>query len=100
MYKAHFVPNYSPAWGHLKMAAHGWSNFVGGEKPTFTIKPGSERIPLPDAEPEKLRETLDLWFAHAYDAGVPFGLCLLGMTSVMGAAAAMGWRLYLRCEGS
>jgi len=100
MYKTHFVPNYSPAWGHLRMAAQGWSNFFGGEKPTFTIKPGSERIPLPDADLVKLQETPDLWFAYAYYAGVPFGLCLLGMTSVMGAAAAMGWRLYLRYEGS
>ncbi len=97
MYKAHFVPNYSPVWGHLKMAGQNWGKFLRGEKPTFTIKSGSDRIPLPEADLERLRETLDLWFAYAYYAGVPFGLCLLGMISLMGAAAATGWRLYRFC---
>jgi hypothetical protein len=100
MYKAHFVPNYSPAWGHLTMAARNWGKFLSGDKPTFTIKASSERIPLSDADLAKLPETLDLWFAYAYYAGAPFGLCLLGMTSLVGAAAAMGWRLYRRCGKS
>jgi len=63
----------------------------------LTIGPGNERIPLSAADQEKLRETLDLWFAYAYYAGVPFALCLLGMTSLFGAAAAMGCRLYRSC---
>jgi len=97
MYKAHYVPNYSPAWGHLKMAGQNWGKFLRGEKPTFTIMSGSERIPLSDADREKLIDTLDLWFAYAYYAGMPTGLCLLGMISLMGAAAAMGWRLHRSC---
>lgn len=100
MYKAHFVPNYSPAWRHMKIAVRNWGRFLRGEKPAFTIKAGSERIPLSDADLAKLPETLDLWFAYAYYAGVPFGLCLLGMTSLIGAAAVMGWRLYRQCGES
>ncbi len=100
MYKTHFVPNYSPAWRHMKMAARNWNQFLRGEKPTFSIKTGSERIPLSDADLAKLPETLDLWFAYAYYAGAPFSLCLLGMTSLVGAAAAMGWRLYRQCGES
>jgi hypothetical protein len=96
MYKAHYIPNYSPAWGHLKMAGQNWGTFLKGEKPTFTIMSGSERIPLSDSDLRKLRETLDLWFAYAYYAGIPFGLCLLGMTSLIGAAIAMGWQLWCR----
>ncbi len=76
------------------MARENWGRFLRGEKPTFTIKSGSERIPLSEADQDKLRETLDLWFAYAYNAGVPFGLCLLGMASLMASAAAMGWRLF------
>jgi len=97
MYKAHYVPNYSPAWGHVTMAARNWGKFFRGERPTFTIMPGSERIPLSDRDREKLRETLDLWFAYAYYAGVPFGLCLLGMIGLMGTTAALGWHLHRSC---
>jgi hypothetical protein len=100
MYKTHFVPNYSPVWRHMKMAAQNWGQFLSGEKPTFTIKAGNERIPLSDADLAKLPETLDLWFAYAYYVGAPFSLCLLGMTSMIGATAAMGWRLYRQCEES
>jgi len=63
----------------------------------LTIGPGSERIPLSVRDQEKLLDSLDLWFAYAYYAGVPFGLCLIGMTSLFGAASAMGWRLYRFC---
>ncbi|MBI2903234.1 MAG: glycosyltransferase family 39 protein [Candidatus Methylomirabilis oxyfera] len=94
MYKAHYVPSYSPAWGHLKMAVQNWGRFLAGEKPRLTVTSGRDRIPLPDSDRAQLRDTLDFWFAYAYYAGVPFGLCLLGMTSLMGAAAATGWRLY------
>ncbi len=94
LYKAHYVPNYSPAWGHLKMAGQNWGRFLRGEKPTLTIKSGNDRIPLSEADQDKLRETLDLWFAYAYYAGAPFGLCLLGMASLTGAAVTIGWRLY------
>jgi hypothetical protein len=94
MYKIRYVPSYSPALGHLSMARENWGSFLSGTKPSLTIDPGRQRIPLPEADREKLRETLDLWFAYAYYAGVPFGLCLAGMTFLMGGAAVMGWRLY------
>jgi hypothetical protein len=97
MYKAHYVPSYSPAWGQFTMAGRNWGKFLRGEKPTLTIGAGSERIPLSGRDQEKLLNTLDLWFAYAYYAGVPFGLCLLGMIGLMGAAAATGWRLYRFC---
>ena len=79
------------------MAGRNWGKFLRGEKPTLTIGTGGERIPLSGRDQEKLVDTLDLWFAYAYYAGVPFGLCLFGMTSLMGAAAAMGWRLCRFC---
>ena len=84
----------------MKIAGQNWGKFLKGEEPTFSIKSGGERIPLSDSDLEKLRETLDLWFAYAYYAGIPFGLCLLGMTSLLGAAAAMGWRLHRSCGKS
>ena len=97
LYRAHYIPEYSPAWGHFTMAGRNWGKFLRGEKPTLTIGTGGERIPLSGRDQEKLVDALDLWFAYAYYAGVPFGLCLFGMTSLMGAAAAMGWRLYRFC---
>jgi hypothetical protein len=97
LYKTRYVPNYSPIWGHFKMAGQNWGRFLKGEKPTFSIKPGSERIPLSDADVGKLRKTLDLWFAYAYYAGAPFGLCRLEMTNLIGAAVAMAWRLHRSC---
>ena len=97
MYKAHYVPSYSPAWGHLKMAVQNWGGFLAGEKPRLTVTSGSDRIPLPDSDRAQLRDTLDFWFAYAYYAGVPFGLCVLGMTSLIGASVIMGRRLYRRC---
>ena len=100
LYKAHYVPNYSPVWGQLKMAGQNWGKFLKREKPTFSIKFDGERIPLSDSDLEKLRETLDLWFAYAYYAGMTFGPCLLGMILAIGAAAAMGWRLHCSCEAS
>lgn len=96
-YKTHYLPTYAPAWGQLKMAGQNWAKFLAGEKPTLTIGPGSERIPLSEADREKLRQMLDLWFAYAYYAGAPFGLCLLGMAGVIGAAATMGWRVHRSC---
>jgi hypothetical protein len=97
MYKTHYIPRYSPAWGQFTMAGRNWRKFLRGEKPTLNVASGGERIPLSDADQEKLLDTLDLWFAYAYYAGVPFGLCLIGMTGLMGAAAAAGWRLYRFC---
>ena len=99
MYKTRYVPNYSPAAGQLRMAHENWGNFLSGKKPSLKIDPGRQRIPLSEADLEKLRETLDLWFAYVYYAGVPFGLCLLGMTTLMGAAATMGWRLHRWSKG-
>lgn len=93
--KAHYVPNYSPVWGHLKMAGQNWAKFLMGEKPILAINPNSQRVPLAEADIVKLRETLDLWFAYAYYAGVPFGLCLLGMISFVSVTGIMGWRIYL-----
>ncbi len=93
-FKARYVPNFSPAWGQFKMARANWVRFLTGEKPALSIRAGSERIPLSTGDIEKLRETLDLWFAYAYYAGVPFGVCLLGMTGLLATAGALGWRAY------
>jgi hypothetical protein len=94
MYKIRYVPYYSPVWGHLRMAGPNWLRFLSGRRPTMTVGAGGERIPLSAGDIEKLRDTLDLWFAYAYYAGVPFGLSLLGMASLMGTAGALGWLTY------
>lgn len=105
LYKAHFVPNYSPAWGQLTMASHNWRTFLNGKKPSLQVDAGVTRIPLSEADREKLIDTLDLWFAYAYYAGLPFSLCLLGMAGSLGATTVIGWQLYqaaksMACETS
>jgi hypothetical protein len=94
MYKTRYLPGYSPALGQLRMAKQNWQGFLSGRRPQLKIDPGTQRIPLQEPDREKLRETLDLWFAYLYYAGVPFGLCLTAMTTLAGAAALMGRRLY------
>jgi hypothetical protein len=94
MYNVRYVPSYSPVWGHLKIAGPNWLRFLSGHRPTITVGSGGERIPLAADDIEKLRDTLDLWFAYAYYAGVPFGLSLLGMASLLAAAGTLGWRAY------
>lgn len=91
LYKVRFSPNYSPVWGQFDMAVRNWKAFVRGEKPVFTIAESDERIPLSETDRHKLSETLDLWFAYAYYAGVPLGICLTGMGGLMGSAVALGW---------
>ena len=98
-FKARYVPSFSPAWGQFKMARANWIRFLTGQKPAFTVRSGSERIPLSTGDIEKLRGTLDLWFAYAYYAGVPFGVCMLGMTGLLAAAGALGWRTYRSTGG-
>jgi hypothetical protein len=98
LHKVHYIPRYSPAWGQFTLAARNWTKFFGGQKPTLTVESGGRRIPLSDADREKLVDTLDLWFAYAYYAGIPFGLSLLGLAGMMGTAGALGWRLYRASE--
>ncbi len=90
LYKVRYIPNYSPVWGQFDMAVRNWKVFVSGEKPVFEIKESDERIPLPETDRNKLSETLDLWFAYAYYAGVPLGLCLIGMVGLIAGAVALG----------
>jgi hypothetical protein len=81
------------------MAIRNWKSFVHGEKPLFEIEKRDERIPLSETDRHKLSETLDLWFAYAYYAGVPFGICLTGMAGLMGSAVALGWVSARSCRG-
>lgn len=97
LYKVRYIPNYSPAWGQFEMAMRNWRIFLRGERPAIAIAHNGARIPLSETDREKLTDTLDLWFAYSYYAGLPFSLCLLGMTSLMGSAAVMGWRIYRSC---
>lgn len=97
LYKVRYIPNYSPTWGQFEMAVRNWRGFLWGERPTIEIAKNGKRIPLSETDREKLNNTLDLWFAYAYYAGGPFVLCLLGMTSLMGPAAVMGWRFFRSC---
>jgi hypothetical protein len=81
------------------MAVRNWKAFIHGEKPVFEIDGRDERIPLPEADRNKLSKTLDLWFAYAYYAGVPFGICLTGLIGLMGSAIALGWVAVRSCRG-
>lgn len=99
LYKVRYIPNYSPVWGQLDMAGRNWKAFVRGEKPVFEITEKDERIPLSETDRHKLSETLDLWFAYAYYAGVPLSLCLTGMIGLMGGATALGWVAVRSCQG-
>lgn len=91
LYKARYIPNYSPAWGQLEMAVRNWNAFVRGEQPILQIARGEERIPLSEDDREKLSDTLDLWFAYAYYAGLPLSLCLGAAISMAAGAIALGW---------
>jgi hypothetical protein len=98
LYKVRYIPNYSPVWGQFDMAVRNWKAFVRGEKPVFEIEARDERIPLSETDRNKLSETLDLWFAYAYYAGVPLGLCLTGMVGLTGSAVALGWVAARSCR--
>lgn len=91
LYKVHYIPNYSPAWGQIEMAMRNWRIFLSEKKPEIEIVNNRERIPLSETDREKLNDTLDLWFAYAYYAGLPLSLCLGGAASMMAGAAALGW---------
>jgi len=91
LYKARYIPNYSPVWGQFEMAARNWKAFVRGEKPILQIAKGEERIPLSEDDREKLSNTLDLWFAYAYYAGLPLSICLSAVISMVAGATALGW---------
>ena len=100
LYKVRYIPNYSPVWRQFDMAVRNWKTFVRGERPIFEIEARNERIPLSETDRNKLSETLDLWFAYAYYAGVPLGFCLTGMVGLMAGAVTLGSVAVRSCRGS
>jgi len=87
LYKAHFVPYYSPIIGHWKMALRNVREHVDGNIPSLTIseETQSNRIPVQGNSEAALQHTLDYWFCYPLYIGyhsilfliVPFFVLLL-----------------------
>lgn len=94
LFKAHYVPNYSPAWGQLRMSLGNWTRFLGQQRPDLTLQPGDERIPLKESDLKKLTETLDLWFAYAFYGGVPFIITVISEGSLLALTLLIGRQIH------
>jgi hypothetical protein len=70
--KSHFVPNYSPVYGHWKMLVRNLRLHARGEMPAVSVYSyeGKEaRIPLDESSRKELLTGLDFWFAYLRYAG-------------------------------
>lgn len=74
--KAHFIPDYSPVIGHWRMLSRNVSEHLNGEYPKIAVAGGEagDRLPVAEAEREKLLHTIDFWFTYALCAGLPKGM--------------------------
>lgn len=70
LYRSHFIPNYSPVFGHWKMLVRNAGMHLAGEIPTLDIGDPEERIPLSEDSRRHLLFTLDFWFTYMLYAGI------------------------------
>jgi hypothetical protein len=69
---SHFVPNYSPAYGHWKMLVRNLRLHAKGETPTvpvYSYEGKDARIPLDEGSRKELLTGLDFWFTYLRYAG-------------------------------
>jgi hypothetical protein len=72
LYKAHYIPNYSPIIGHWRMFTRNLGEHFAGEYPhlQFNDQQSGKRLPIAAEDQSKLQHTLDFWFAYALYAGI------------------------------
>ncbi|UCF78327.1 MAG: hypothetical protein JSW03_09515 [Candidatus Eiseniibacteriota bacterium] len=69
---SHFIPNYSPVYGHWKMLARNVRLHMEGEYPDISFSSYSEegdRIPLDEGGRKELLTGLDFWFTYLFYVG-------------------------------
>jgi len=71
LYKAHFIPNYSPIVGHWRMALHNFKEHLSGNIPTIQLNEDAQatRIPIQEENTSSLRHTFDYWFCYPLYVG-------------------------------
>jgi hypothetical protein len=72
MYRAHFIPDFSPIIGHWKMLMRNGEEHLRGDYPRFAIDaaPEGSRLPVQQEDQQKLSRTLDFWFTYALYTGI------------------------------
>ncbi|MBI4811765.1 MAG: hypothetical protein HY800_10060, partial [Ignavibacteriales bacterium] len=95
LYKAHFIPNYSPAIGHWRMLTRNASEHLDGKYPTLEISNqlGDKRLPIAQEDQSKLLHTLDYWFTYALYANVPKNIILTLLVVLVGLCGMTGFLL-------
>ncbi|MBI3365757.1 MAG: phospholipid carrier-dependent glycosyltransferase [Ignavibacteriae bacterium] len=71
LYRAHFIPDYSPIVGHWRMAIRNIGEHLSGNAPLLRVteEMQSKRIPVGENQQSMLRHTLDYWFYYPYYIG-------------------------------
>lgn len=84
LYKAHFIPDFSPITGHWKILLRNAGEHFRGAYPTLAVEVRADggRLPIQPADQQKLSHTLDFWFTYALYAGVP-GTAILGLILIV-----------------
>jgi len=92
LYKAHFIPNYSPVIGHWRMLSRNAIEHLEGNYPQFSVigQAADNRLPIADDEKSKLLHTIDFWFTYALYANISkkiiftVAFLLLGLCGISG----------------
>ncbi len=96
MYKSHFVPNFSPVVGHWDLLLESLQVHRNGGMDHFQIASGDARLPVADADRERLVYIIDFWFMYAYYAGLrPMGCVLMAFVAAL-FAGMLSWRTAVR----
>ncbi len=91
---SHFVPNYSPLYGHWKMLVRNLSLHVKGELPQVSLRSYEEqdgRIPLDEEGRKELLTGLDFWFNYLRYAGRWRALYWSVIAFLASLASVSGW---------
>ncbi|MBN1504073.1 MAG: glycosyltransferase family 39 protein [Candidatus Eisenbacteria bacterium] len=95
--KSHFVPNYSPVYGHWKMLARNVGLHAEGKLPSVRVRSyeGREvRLPLDEASRKELLTGLDFWFTYLRYAGKWRAQYWAVVAFLAAVAAASGWFVF------
>jgi hypothetical protein len=80
LYRAHFIPDFSPIIGHWKLLLRNGGEHLRGEYPRISLTSAEEggRLPIEHGDQEKLSHMLDFWFTYALYSGFS-GAVVLGL---------------------